>query len=395
MRNRFAGLTIAVPVIALPVVAIPVIAAMALPVAAASVQSLKTPWGEPDLQGIWTDESDTPLQRAPKFANQEYFTDAQRAELDKERAALLRRDRRVERGTELDVAGAYNALFMTQKRTGAHTSLITDPPNGRMPTMTPDAAKAAAADREFRLALLRSTETCKTKSIACSGGKYDPTPSPRLAELPPRYNTARMNRHDGPEDGSLPDRCLTLGLPEFGAATGSFRRIVQTPGGITMFFDVGQGQGWQRNVVMNGSPHLPASVRQWFGDSRGHWEGDTLVVDVTNFSPKTDYQGARENLHLIERWKRTGPDSLELVVTIEDPTVWTRPWTVKQEFNRQSEQENRLYTEPRCIEGNYGLPGLIRGARAEELAFAEGRGPHPATKDNATDFVGVEDDPLQ
>ena len=356
---------------------------------------LQTPWGEPDLQGIWTDESDTPLQRSPKFANQEYFTDAQRADLDKERSALMRRDKRVERGTELDVAGAYNALFTSQKRTGARTSLIVDPPNGRMPSLTPDAAKAAAADREFRLALLQSTGTCKTKSIACSGGKYDPTPSPRFGELPPRYNTARMNRHDGPEEGSLPDRCLTLGLPEFGAAAGSFRRIVQTPGGITMFYDVGQGQGWQRNIVMNGSPHLPASVRQWFGDSRGHWEGDTLVVDVTNFGPKTDYQGARENLHLVERWKRTGPDSLEYVVTIEDPTVWARPWTAKQEFTRQSNQENRLYTEPRCIEGNYGLPGLIRGARAEDLAFAEGRGPHPATKDNATDFVGVEDDPLQ
>jgi hypothetical protein len=386
MRDHYAGLTIAIPVIAL---------AVALPVASASAQALKTPWGEPDLQGIWTDESDTPLQRSPKFANQELFTDAQRAELDKERSALLRRDRRVERGTELDVAGAYNALFMTQKKTGTRTSLITDPPNGRIPAMTPEAAKAAAADREYRLALLQSTGTCKMRSIACSGGTYDPTPSSRFAELPPRYNTARMNRHDGPEDGSLPDRCLTLGLPEFGAATGSFRRIVQTPGGITMFYDVGQGQGWQRNIVMNGSPHLPASVRQWFGDSRGHWEGDTLVVDMTNFSPKTDYQRARENLHLVERWKRTGPDSLEHVVTIEDPTVWTRPWTVKQEFTRQSNQENRLYTEPRCIEGNYGLPGLIRGARAEDLAFAEGRGPHPATKDNATDFVGVENDPLQ
>jgi hypothetical protein len=386
MRDQFAALRVAVPVIA---------AAMALPVAGASAESLKTSWGEPDLQGIWTDESDTPLQRAPKFANQEYFTDAQRAELDKERSALLRRDRRVERGTELDVAGAYNALFMTQKRTGARTSMISDPPNGRIPAMTPEGAKAAAADRAFRLALLQSTGTCKSKSIACGGGTYDPTPSPRFAELPPRYNTARMNRHDGPEDGALPDRCLTLGLPEFGAATGSFRRVVQTPGGITMFYDVGQGQGWQRNIVMNASPHLPASVRQWFGDSRGHWEGDTLVVDVTNFSPKTDYQGARENLHLVERWKRTGPDSLEYVVTIEDPTVWTRPWTVKQEFNRQSDRENRLYTEPRCIEGNYGLPGLMRGARAEEFAFAEGRGPHPATKDNATDFVGVEDDPLQ
>jgi hypothetical protein len=162
-----------------------------------------------------------------------------------------------------------------------------------------------------------------------------------------------------------------------------------------MFYDVGQGQGWQRNIVMNGSPHLPAGIRQWYGDSRGHWEGNTLVIDVTNFSAKTDFMGSRENLHLVERWTRTGPTSLEYSVTIEDPTVWTRPWTVKQEFTRQSEQENRIYYEPRCIEGNYGLPGLMHGARMEEQAFAEGRGPDPATRDNATDFVGVEDDPLQ
>ena len=135
-----------------------------------------------------------------------------------------------------------------------------------------------------------------------------------------------MNRHDGPEDGALADRCLTAGLPEFGAGNGggSFRRIVQTPGGIAIFYDVGQGQGWQRNIVMNGSPHLPADIRQWFGDSRGHWEGNTLVIDVTNFSPKTDYRGSRENLHLVERWTRTAPDTLEYVATIEDPTVWTQ-----------------------------------------------------------------------
>ncbi len=356
---------------------------------------MKTPWGEPDLQGIWTDEFDTPLQRSPKFASQEVFTEAQRAELDKERSALLRRDKRVERGTELDVAGAYNALFTSQKRTGLRTSLIVDPPNGRLPQLTPEAAKMAAAERAFRLALLQSTGTCKNKSVACAGGTYDPTPSPRRAELPPRYNTQRMNCHDGPEDHSLPDRCLTIGLPEFGAATGSFRRIVQTPGGISIFYDVGQGQSWQRNIVMNGSPHIPAAIRQWYGDSRGHWEGDTLVIDVTNFSAKSDYQGARENLHLVERWRRTGPKTLEYVVTIEDPTVWTRPWTAKQEFTRQSDEENRLYYEPRCVEGNFGLPGLLRGARLEDLAFAEGRGPDPATKDGATDFVGVEDDPLQ
>src|SRR5207302_5087193 len=351
----------------------------------AATPALKTLWGEPDLQGIWTDESDTPLQRSPKFANQEFFTEAQRAELDKERAALLGRDKRVERGTELDVAGAYNAAFMSIKRTGVRTSLIVDPPNGRIPPLTPEAQKRATAEREFRLALLQATETCKSKSVACNGGKYDPTPSPRLAELPARYNTARMNRHDGPEDGALPDRCLTGGLPEFGTAYGgSFRRVVQTPGGISMFYDVGQGQGWQRNIVMNGSPHLPANIRQWYGDSRGHWEGDTLVVDVTNFSPKTNAVGSRENLHLVERWTRTGPLTLAYEVTIEDPTVWTRPWTVTQQFTKQSDEENRIFYEPRCIEGNYALPGLLQGRRMEERAVAEGGGPDPATSDNMT-----------
>src|SRR5262245_52364499 len=309
---------------------------MLLMSSAASAQAvLKTPWGERDLQGIWTVETDTPLQRAPKYGDREFFTDAEREALDQERAALLRRDKRVERGTELDVAGAYNAVFMSMKRTGTRTSMIVDPKNGRMPPLTPEAQKIAGSEREFRLALLQSTETCKTKSVACSGGKYDPTPSPHRADLAPRYNAGRINRHDGPEDGALADRCLTGGLPEFGTAYGgSFRRIVQTPGGIAIFYDVGQGQGWQRNIVMNGSPHLPSGIRQWYGDSRGHWEDKTLVIDVTNFSQKTDFQGSRENLHLVERWTRTGPNQLEYQVTVDDPGVWTRPWTVKQEFTR-------------------------------------------------------------
>jgi hypothetical protein len=358
---------------------------------------LKTAWGDPDLQGIWTTEFDTPFQRPPRFANQEFFTQAQRQELDRERTELYSEERPADPGTDLDVARAYNhAVFLSTKRVGMRTSLVVDPPNGRVPPLTPEARSAAAADREFRLALLQSTETCKSKSVRCGGGKYDPTPSARHEDLPPRYNAVRMNRYDRPEDGGLSERCLTGGLPEFGTAFGgSFRRIVQTPDGITMFYDVGQGQGWQRNIIMNGSPHLPADIRQWYGDSRGHWEGDTLVIDVTNFSAKADYRGSRENLHLIERWTRTGPTSLEYVVTIEDPSVWTRPWTVRQEFTRQSDQENRIYYEPRCLEGNYGLPGLLRGARFEDRDFAEGRGPDPATKDRATAFVGFpEEDPL-
>jgi len=364
-----------------------------------SAAALKTPWGEPDLQGIWTDEFDTPLQRPAEYANQEFFTPAQREELDKRRGTHFGSDPRQERGSAVDVGGAYNTVFLTVKHVGARTSLIVDPRNGRIPPQIPQAQKAAAADREFRLALLQSTDACKNKEPSCAGGKYDPTPSPRFAERPPRYhagNFERFNRSDGPEDDGLADRCLHSGLPDFGSLFGgSYRRIVQTPGGISMFYDLNQGQGWQRNIVMNGSPHLGAGIRQWFGDSRGHWEGDTLVVDVTNFSPKTDFQGSRESLHLVERWTRTGPKTLEYEVMIEDPTVWTRPWTVKQEFTRQSEEENRIYTEPRCIEGNFGLPGLLHGRRAEDRAFAEGRGPDPRTVDNVGGVLSTQTDPLR
>jgi hypothetical protein len=401
MRNRWSSPITAAAALAAGAAMQVAALTQTLPVSpSASVPSpaLKTPWGEPDLQGIWTDEFDTPLQRPAQYADQEFFTEAQREELDKERTEVLNR-RAV--GTPND---AYNfAVFLTTKRTGARTSKVFDPPSGRIPPLTPEAQKAAAADREFRLALLQATSTCKNQLPACSGGKYDPTPSPRRAEPPPRYNAVnfgRINRHDGPEDGSLADRCLTGGLPEFGSAFGgSFRRIVQTPGGVSMFYDVGQGEGWQRNIIMDGSRHLPSNIRQWYGDSRGHWEGNTLVIDVTNFSPKTDFQGSRDNLHLVERWTRTGPTTLEYIVTIEDPTVWTRPWTVREEFTRQSDQENRIYYEPRCIEGNYGLPGFLHGRRMQERAFAEGRGPDPATMDHIGALVSTAaqapPDPLQ
>jgi len=399
MDNRFSGLIVTAAIAAVAGAAVSVSVtrtsaqAPAVSGAALKAPSLKTAWGEPDLQGIWTDEFETPLQRPAKYANQEFFTEAQRTELDQVRSGILNR-----RATERDANNGYNgAVFFSTKRTGARTSKIADPANGRIPALTLQAQKAAETDREFRLALVQSTDTCKNKLPGCAGWKYDPATSPRRAETPPRYITRAMNRNDGPEDSSLGERCLTGGLPEFGGNTGSFRRIVQTPGGISIFYDVGQGQGWQRNIVMNGSAHLPANIRQWYGDSRGRWEGDTLVVDVTNFSPKTDVFGSRENLHLVERWTRTGPMTLAYEVTIEDPTVWTRPWTVKQEFSRQSDEENRLYTEPRCIEGNQGLPGLLHGRRVEDLAFAQGRGPDPAATDNTANFAStaVLEDPLQ
>src|SRR5438105_1600048 len=237
----------------------------------------------------------------------------------------------------------------------------------------------------------QTTATCKDQEPGCRGGKYGP-PSPRRAEVPPRYSTGNTNRVDNPEDRSMSERCMAAVLPDFGG----FRRIVQSPGSVSIFYDVGQGQGWQRIIPVDGSGHLPANIRQRFGDSRGRWEGNTLVVDVTNFSPKSDFMGSRENRHLIERWTRTGPDTLEYTVTIEDPGTWMKPWTVKQEYSRQNDQANRIYYEPRCHDGNFGLPAMLAGARTIDKAFAQGRGPHPATFDNVKGMDASEEntDPL-
>ena len=211
MGDRLSGsiITTAVAAAAIStVVATPIAQAIAqtLPTSGAV---LKTSWGEPDLQGIWTDEFDTALQRPAQLANQEFFTEAQRAELDKSRSATLNRF-----ATEREINGAYNrAAFRSTKRTGARTSKIVDPPNGRLPPLTAEAQKTAAADREFRLALLQSTGTCKNKLPACAGGYYEPAASPRRAETAPHYNTVRINRNDGPgrqfTAGALPHRWTT------------------------------------------------------------------------------------------------------------------------------------------------------------------------------------------
>src|SRR5438132_2562502 len=299
------------------ILAVIVLLKMAPAGTASASTALKTAWGDPDLQGIWTDDYRTPLQRAAKYANKAEFTDEERKQLDDQRAAILRRNQRVEVGTERDVAGAYNAVFQSIKHTGKRTSLVVDPPDGRIPPLTPEAKQRADADRQFRLALLQATDTCKSHDAACAGGKYGP-PSPLRRETPSFYNTGRFNRSDGPEDRSVMERCMAAVLPDF---TG-YRRIVQAPGTVSIFYDVGQGQGWQRVIPLDQTPHLPANVRQRFGDSRGRWEGNTLVVDVTNFSPKSDFMGARENLHLVERWIRTDAETLEYAVTNADPPTW-------------------------------------------------------------------------
>jgi hypothetical protein len=352
-----------------------------------------TAWGEPDLQGIWTRDSEEPLQRPAKYADKEFFTDEERATIDKQVAEILSRDASKDRRTgggkgsaEQDVGGAYNAeVFTSHLRLGKRTAMIVDPKNGRLPPLTPEEQKRQKELREFSLALKQNTEVCKNNRPACAGGKYGP-PSPRRDEVAPYYISGGaglpgggggvISRSDGPEDRGHGERCMASALPDFGG----FRRIVQSRGRISMFYDTGQGQGWHRAIPITDAPHLPASIRQWWGDSRARWEGKTLVVDVTNFSPKSNFLGAHENLHLVERWTRLDADTIEYTVKVEDPSVWTAPWTATHLMKKQSDQANRVYYEPRCHEGNYGMPALLAGARAEERAYAQGKGPHPATK---------------
>ena len=180
----------------------------------------KTPWGEPDLQGLWTAEFTTPLQRPARYASKEFFTDEERAELDRLRAELIGADRRSERGSEQDVGGAYSiAIFTSQKRLGRRTSMIVDPPDGRIPPLTPEAKNRQDETRAFQLALLQPTAVCKNKRPECAGGTYGP-PSPRRAEAAPHYLATLasgggvINRADGPEDRGVHERCLAATLPD-------------------------------------------------------------------------------------------------------------------------------------------------------------------------------------
>ncbi len=342
----------------------------------------ETPSGHPNLEGIWLDVYDTPFERSPEVGDREFATAEERAERDLSRMGSVGRNRRVTRGSQQDVAGAYNAVYTSAKPAGPRTSLVVDPPTGRIPAVTKEAEQASQAWREWRLMLLRNTETCQFEARACNGGEYGP-PSPQRYDVAPAYNTSRMNRHDGPEDQSAGDRCMSGRTPEFRG----FRRIVQGADSIAIGYDTGQGQGYQRVVNLSGN-HPPSQIRLRHGDSRGHWEGQTLVIETTNFSPKSLFRGSGANRTLVERYTRVDADTLEYEVTITDPTVWTGPWTIRQEMKRQSNQENRIYYEPRCHEGNYGLPALLLGARVEEREFAAGRGPDPFSLDTATDFGG-------
>ena len=340
-------------------------------------------WGRPNLEGIWLDVYATPFERAPELGDREFTTPEERAARDQALSSSAGRDRRGPPGSPQDVSGAYNAVYTSVKPTGPRTSLVVDPPNGRIPALTPQAAQDNERRREWRVMLMRNTPTCEQEAPACEGGPYG-APSPRRFDVPPFYNTLRMNRHDGPEDQSLGDRCMLGATPDFNG----FRRITQGEDAVAIGYDTGQGQGFQRVAYLTGT-HPANQVRLRHGDSRGRWEERTLVIETTNFSPKFPFRGSSTNLTLIERYTRVDTDTLEYEVTIEDPTVWVAPWTIRQELKRQSDQQNRIYYEPRCHEGNYGLAAMFIGARLREAEFSEGLGPDPFSLDTTTGGGGA------
>jgi hypothetical protein len=349
-----------------------------------SAGQTRTAWGAPDLQGIWNTNTFVPLERAAPFGTRATMTEEEHA---KALADLQERNKRPGRdsrdvggkpgvGTEKDVARAYNEFWFGDKPTklSYRTSMVIDPPDGRIPPLTPEATKRIADKREFLAALLQGT----------SGGRPGPI-SPRRSEPSPDYNLDRINRSDGPEDRGGPERCFGDGVPVvLGTGTfGGVMQLVQSPDSVSIYYDVGQGSGYSWVVPITNRSHLPANVRLYRGDPVGHWDGDTLVVDVTNFSDETNFRGARENLHIVLKFKRVNANTLSVQFTAEDATTWTKPWTAVQELEK-TDDKTTLVLEGGCHEGNYGLMGLLINTRAAEKAFREGKGPDPATQDNAT-----------
>ena len=300
----------------------------------------RTPDGQPDLQGVWLSNTATPLERPKALEGRMSLT-------DEEVANLRARAERLFRSGDSDFAGGdavflaalgtldrfknpgstENSVGMIDREFDNRTSLIVDPPDGRIPPLTADArqrqtAAAAAARRPAA----------------------------------------------GPEDYSNSYRCITTGVPKLGGLYGAghygYYQIVQAPRYVVLIMETIHDA---RIIPLDGRSHLSESLRQWNGDSRGHWEGNTLVVETTNFSSQSNFMGSAEHLSLRERLTRVGPDTINYEITIDDPTTWTRPWTAMMPLKQRSE---RIF-EFACHEGNRPMLGMLAGARADDKAAGE------------------------
>jgi hypothetical protein len=302
---------------------------------AQSQSSSRMPWGDPDLEGTWTNATLTTLQRAPELGNKAFFTPEEAATFDKQRIQATNADRPLRPG---DV-GAYNDAFFERGSRGVksrRTSLIIDPPDGRIPALTADAQKKVDARQKHEVA------------------------SPA----------------DRPEDRWLTERCILFGatVPMLPEPYNNNYQIVQTPGYVTILVEMNHDT---RVIPLDGRPQLSQKVQQWTGSSRGHFEGNTLVVETTNlkFNEKSRFgvgylNGlSDENLRVVERFTRADANTLTYQATIDDPTVFTKPWTVEISMDRTS----GAIFEVACHEGNYGMFNILSGHRAEERAKVEAR----------------------
>ncbi len=314
----------------------------------------KTPWGDPDLQGIWSPGYYlTPLERPNKYEGREFLTDEEIVELEKAAMQAPGRNARLEKGSAADVEGAYNDAFTgrgTRVIRTKRTSLIVEPKNGKIPPLTPEAQKRAGESRRAR-ALATPAE------LASSFVDGDRTATPYPVDRTMGGGT------DHPEQRPA-DRCPGVSLPFMGSS-GTFSRFVQSPGGITIYHEDGHRGGAYRHIPIDGRPHLPKDVQLWLGHSVGRWEGDTLVVDTKNFSNQTDFQGSRSGLHLVERYTRQGPDLLMYRATVEDPATFTAAWTFELPLSKANEKANQIF-EASCHEGNYAMTTILAGARLLE-----------------------------
>jgi len=296
----------------------------------------RTPDGHPDLQGTWSNQTLTPFERPSNMAGKEYFTKEEAAALEKQIMLEKNSDRHDVPHGEADAAYAYNQAWLdwgTHVFRTMRTSIVVDPPSGLVPPMTPQARK-------------KSDEA-----------------HARFIEHPA----------DGPEDRPLDERCVlfpTAGPPMLPEAYNNNYVIVQTREYVAIMPEMNHDV---RMIPLDGRPHLAPRVRQWKGDSRGHWEGDTLVVDTVNFAANDKtrfgyaYDGwTDENLHVTERFTRIAPDAILYRATIDDPTVYTKPWTVELIL---SKHDQPIY-EYACHEGNYAMADILSGARADEAKAA-------------------------
>ena len=297
--------------------------------AAAQTDVPRTGWGQPDLQGVWDFRSITPMQRPEDLADKEFLTEEEAANLEQEAADRDARlweqsARRTEAGGNV---GAYNNFWMDRGLKGVgtrRTSLIVDPPNGRHPALTTNGQQRADARREY----------------------------------------AREHPADGPEDFSSGVRCIlgfNAGPPFTPSAYNNNMQLFQTPNHVVIMTEM---VNTSRVVPLDGRPGLTPDVLQWSGDSRGHWEGETLVIETRNFAPKRKWRGTTDNMHLVERLTRVDAETLLYEFTVTDPDTWTGPWTAAVPLVLNPEP---MY-EYACHEGNYSMAVMLGGTRVEEQA---------------------------